>query len=117
MGKEIKGHWPDKTHQDEHRDLFNSLITLMGDMNDAFKNVEGVDYLPRIDGINLDWNEIPVGLLLNWAMMNARKVSHKHEDTTIKKKTTKNIIRPGRDPGNGRCDSTSSIRTDKREED
>ena len=79
MGDTIKGPWNELTHLEKHQNMSNNLIILLADLDDAM-NPE-LNYgatLPRTPEGNIEWGKISVEFLLQWTVLNAAKVGHKH---------------------------------------
>lgn len=75
----IKGPWEAPSHLREHQAMFDSLIKLLSDLdNSSNPEVNPGSILPRKDDGNVQWEGISVGFLIQWAMLNSTKVSHKH---------------------------------------
>lgn len=79
MGKLLKGPWPEekKTHLDEHRDMLDNLIKLIADMKDSLPEEHN---LPLLDSGDLALDNITIGFLLQFAFMNAQKLTHEHKE-------------------------------------
>lgn len=75
MGEIIEGPWS-KSHVETHRDLFDNLISLVYEF-DAVLSQEG-GHLPRREDDHLDLSQIPISLLVQWAMLQAQKPVHDH---------------------------------------
>lgn len=73
-GKIVKGRWPKETHEAQHKRMFNNLIELLSDI----ENSDVVENLPK-NGEATDWDKISISFLIQWALMNASKITHTHE--------------------------------------
>lgn len=78
MGKVIKGPWPEVSHQDEHREMFNNLVKIVSEFN--YFLLSNDTPLPKDENGDLDLTQIPINLLLNWTALQAQKVTHSHEE-------------------------------------
>jgi hypothetical protein len=75
----IKGLWKAPNHLREHQVMFDSLIKLLSDLdNSANPKVNPDNILPRKEDGNIQWEEVSVGFLIQWATLNSTKLSHTH---------------------------------------
>lgn len=75
--KIIEGPWKNlpENHLYKHKKLFDNLIELLSDMEQS--DVE----FPRDNLGRIIWDQISIGFLLQWTMLNAQKIEHKHGDS------------------------------------
>lgn len=93
MGEIIKGPWS-KSHTETHRDLFDNLIHLVYEFDSVIFQ-EGSDSLPKKEDGHLDLSQIPISLLIQWAMLQAQEPFHDHgENNEV-------LIRSRRNPSDG----------------
>jgi hypothetical protein len=94
MGEIIEGKWKKHGHVDEHRKQWDSLIELIKELNGSIMQ-ETPDVPLMNDGLQVDLDQLSIGYLVRWAMLQAQKPTHEHgENNEV-------IIRPRRDPSNG----------------
>lgn len=72
--KIIKGPWSEQkpTHEKAHQNWFDNLIGLLADLEHADTE------LPRDDNGTIRWDQISIAFLIQWSMLNTRKITHKH---------------------------------------
>jgi hypothetical protein len=74
----IKGKWPEETHEDKHKRLFDNLVSLLADLENAAKADSVV--LPLQASGEVDWSKISVNFLTQWSLINCQKISHTHKE-------------------------------------
>jgi glutaminase len=78
MTQIIQGPWK-KDHHTEHQEMFNSLITLLSDLDNSMNStINPGAVVPRDENGVIQWDQISVAFLIQWSMLNASKIGHKH---------------------------------------
>jgi hypothetical protein len=69
----LQGKWV-SSHLEEHRRMFDNLCVILSDLEHSDV------VLPRNENGVILWNQISVEFLINFALLNATKVTHKHTE-------------------------------------
>jgi hypothetical protein len=77
--KILEDKWPKETHEAKHKRTFDNLIELLSDIENS--DVE----LPRNGEGAIEWESVSISYLIQWSLMNAQKISHKHEVKDVQK--------------------------------
>jgi hypothetical protein len=76
VNKTIQGKWQPETELQKHKRMFDNLIELLSDLENANLTQKA---LPLKENA-IDWENIPIQFLINWSMVNLKTINHKHTE-------------------------------------
>lgn len=78
MSEIINGKWPKKDHLEEHKVMFDNLVSILADLENASKSVNIPIEIPKNSEGTPLWDQISVAYLIQWSLLNATKIKHEH---------------------------------------